>query len=131
AARRARLADRRDPGAAVRPSHGADALPGALRRCDRRTHVPRSGRTAVLIGQVGRVATVGGPPDLLAHLRSPTHFDLLAQDERLHAQAERQLAAVVELHERLEDLRVHPLGWFVGPDVLPAEHLTHAHDAAG
>ena len=55
---------------------------------------------------------------------------LVDTNEGLYAQPERQLAAVRQFDERLEDLRVDPLGRLVGANVLPPEQVADAHDLA-
>src|SRR5215470_11316805 len=56
---------------------------------------------------------------------------LLASDERLNPEAERQLPSVVELDQRLEYFGVDALGRLVRANVLASEQPADLNDASG
>src|SRR3974390_539600 len=68
------------------------------------------------------------PP--LCRARQGSLLPLLAHDVRVHSQTNRQLHAVVEFHQRFQDLVVHALGRLVGANILATQFLPDAHHAA-
>ena len=52
-------------------------------------------------------------------------------DEGLHTEPDRQLAAIVQIDERFENLLIDALGWFVGSDVFLPKHLPDTAHVSG